>query len=450
MDATGDLPQPGPDDDPTGRAPIAEPGLWPSPWPAEDGGPRRLAAARRPTGVGLREGGTLRSHGRLAIASTMVVLRDPGEVYLLCHSAGDDAISWVEQVHPESLETVRRSPDLPGGPTWPGGIVAHADGSLYVVFGAHAHRLSPELAVLASTRLPRWRPYNSFVVLPDGSLATKDFGGRRPGGADDGQPTDGDGLDTDLVVLAPGSLQIVARVTVPEPSVARLSADGDTVYLVCDRSVRRVRWSSTARSLELDPDFAPVYRTLPGQTHGWDAVVADGAAWFLDDGAGSERYAGSFRGIGTNEAPLHLVRVDLGNGAVSMVEVCGEPNGLIANPPAIDPGRRVVIGYDSSNARITAWRYDAPFTAFRPLWHRRINQAMHPLLFAATGELLVNDHDGERGIDQAVVLDVETGDELGRVDTASPLQSVLFAAPGWSTTDAYVVSFAGITRIWSE
>lgn len=75
---------------------------------------------------------------------------------------------------------------------------------------------------------------------------------------------------------------------------------------------------------------------------------------------------------------------------------------------------------------------------------------MHPLLFAATGELLVNDHDGERGIDQAVVLDVETGDELGRVDTASPLQSVLFAAPGWSTTDAYVVSFAGITRIWSE
>lgn len=450
VDVSHDLPEPGPDPAPQGRALIAEPGLWPSPWPAEDGGPRRLAAARRPTGLGLREGRTLRSHGRLAIASTMVVLRDPGEVYLLCHSAGDDAISWVEQVHPESLETVRRSPDLPGGPTWPGGIVAHADGSLYVVFGAHAHRLSPEMEVLASTRLPRWRPYNSFVVLPDGSLATKDFGGRRPGDSDDADARTDAADDAELVVLENGSLDIIARVTVPEPSVARLSADGDTVYLVCDHTVRRVRWSSTDRSLELDPGFAPVYRTLDGQTHGWDAVIADGAAWFLDDGAGSERYAGSFRGIGANACPLHLVRVDLATGATSLVEVCGEPNGLIANPPAIDPGRRIAVGYDSSNARLTAWRYDAPFTAFRPLWHRRMDQAMHPLLFVATGELLVNDHDGERGVDQAVVLDIETGDELGRVDTASPVQSVLFAAPGWSATDAYVVSFAGVTRLWSE
>lgn len=34
----------------------------------------------------------------MALASTMVVLRDPGEVYLLCHTGGDDAISWVEQI----------------------------------------------------------------------------------------------------------------------------------------------------------------------------------------------------------------------------------------------------------------------------------------------------------------------------------------------------------------
>ena len=45
-----------------------------------------------------------------------------------------------------------------------------------------------------------------------------------------------------------------------------------------------------------------------------DAVIDAGAAWFLDDGAGSERFAGSFVGIGANDSPLHLVRVDLESG----------------------------------------------------------------------------------------------------------------------------------------
>ena len=57
---------------------------------------------------------------------------------------------------------------------------AHANGSLYVVFGRHAHRLSSTLEVEVSRKLPRNRPYNSFVILEDGCLATKDFGGARP------------------------------------------------------------------------------------------------------------------------------------------------------------------------------------------------------------------------------------------------------------------------------
>lgn len=416
--------------------------LWPSPLPAEDGGPRRRGDVTRPTGVGLRDGRTLRAHSRLAIASTMVVLRDPGEVYLLCHTGGDDAISWVEQLHPESLETIRRSPDLPGGPTWPGGIAAHADGSLYVVFGAHAHCLSPELELIATRTLPRRRPYNSFVVLPDGCLVTKDFAGTRPAGvANDEFP------DSELVVLRPGSLEIADRLVLPEPSVARLSADGDTVVAVCDSTVRRANWNG--ERIVLDPDFAPVYRTLPGQTYGWDAVLDGGAAWFLDDGDGSERFAGSFTGIGRNECPLHLVRVDLASGEVAMAEICGRPGGLIANPPAIDVERRIAVGYDSSNGVVTGFEFDEPFTELRPRWQRPLAHGMHPLRFPATGELLLNDHDATRGADQVVVLDIETGDELGRVDTGSPVQSLLFAAPGWHD-DAYVVSFTTVTRIWAD
>ncbi len=158
----------------------------------------------------------------------MIVLREPGEVFLLRHTAGPDAVSWVEQIDPVSLDPLARSVDLAGGPTWPGGVAAHANGSLYVVFGAHAHRLEPDLATVASRRLPRTTPYNSFVILPDGHLVTKDFGGPLPGhgpGAHLGEPAE-------VLVLEPERLEIVDRLTLPEPCVARLSADGDRVYAV--------------------------------------------------------------------------------------------------------------------------------------------------------------------------------------------------------------------------
>ena len=154
-------------------------------------------------------------------------------------------------------------------------------------------------------------------------------------------------------MLDPVTLEVVASCEVAEPSIARLSADGDTVYVVGDHSLLRARWDGT--DLVADAAFAARYRTMPGQTHGWDAVLALGAAWFLDDGAGAERYAGTFRGVGTNTAPLHLVRVDLDTAEVQLTEVCGRPGGLIANPPLVDEQRRIVVGYDSGNAVMAAF-----------------------------------------------------------------------------------------------
>lgn len=415
--------------------------LWPSRWPAEDGGPdrRQLAA----TALDVR-GRTASVTTRLTIAdatpmaSTMTVLRDPGEVYLLGHTAGDAAIAVVEQIDPSTLATVRRV-ELPGGPTWPGGIAAHADGSLHVVFGNHAHRLSPTLEVLAGTELPRPRPYNSFVTLADGCLATKDFGGARPGhvGSDD---------PCELLVLDAESLAIRSRLTLPEPSTARLSADGDRVVVVGHTRVWQVHWDGSALHLG---GVAPLYRTLDGQTYGWDAVLTDGAAWFLDDGAGSEAYAGTFRGIGVNASPLHLVRADLHTGEVQMAEICGRPNGLIANPPAIDVERRRAIGYDSSNGVVTAFALvgdDGATTIGDVVWSVPLNHAAHPLLLAGSGQVLLGDFDTTRSMEQAVVLDVTTGEELLRVDTGLPLQSVVFPAPG-TVDDLYVCSFAGLARI---
>src|SRR5206468_6649854 len=108
-----------------------------------DGGALRAKQPRGIAGLGLAPGERLElAAWRDALATTMVVLRDPGEVYVLRHTLGrrpfeDPSTPWVERIDPETLAPARRSPDLASGPFWPGGIAAHANGSLHVVAGNH-------------------------------------------------------------------------------------------------------------------------------------------------------------------------------------------------------------------------------------------------------------------------------------------------------------------------
>jgi hypothetical protein len=369
---------------------------------------------------------------------TMVVTRDPGEVFLLRNGMGPDVTCSVERIDPDTLATVADSGPLAGGRMWPGGLAAHANGSLYVVFGRHAHRLGPDLAVLASVELPRDRPYNSFVILPDGTLVTKDFAGSLPGAPvapDEREPCE-------LVALEPDGLTVVDRLVLPEPSIARLSSDGDHVYVVGDASLLRVGWD---HGFVPEPDFRSAYLTEEGQTYGWDCVLALGAAWFLDNGDGSTSFDGSFRGKGISTSPLQLIRVDLSDGSVSSAAVCGAEGGLITNPPIVDEERRIAVGYDSGNGVMAAFDIgdDGGLT---PRWRRDHDHASHLLLLPGSGALVTGDHDRERMVEQVVVVDIATGAELVRADTEGPLQSAVFPALGWDAI-VYWCSLSTVSRL---
>ncbi|MBM3816288.1 MAG: hypothetical protein FJW13_04645, partial [Actinobacteria bacterium] len=113
-------------------------------WLAEDAGPRRQQwSASAQLGVGTGE--SMQATHRSMMVLTMVVSPSPDEVFALCHTGGDDAESWVERLHPTTLETIAASERLRGGPAWPGGIAVHDSGDLHVVFGNHAHRLTRDL-----------------------------------------------------------------------------------------------------------------------------------------------------------------------------------------------------------------------------------------------------------------------------------------------------------------
>jgi hypothetical protein len=445
-------------------------GYWPRTWTCEDGGPRRWGSAAGQPGLGVGPGERLEVAAvRDAFATDLLVRREPGELYALRHGMSIRGIQstpvqgWVERLDAHTLEVTASTPRLPGGAYWPGGIAAHANGDVHMVFGRWAHRLSPDLEVLASHRLPVPRPHNSFVVLDGGELVTKDCdapAGREP---------------STVSVLDPQTLLPVAPgLRLPEPSIARLASDGDSVIAVGTTTLFRLRLDRDAGLLEIDEDWRPTYGPEPERSYGWDPVITDEHVFWMDNGR--NHVDRSMVGSGEAASPVRLWWARLDDGAARSVEISGIPYGTESNPPAWDPERQIVVAYDAGNAVVRAWRLvDGELG---DLWRiDGLAHAGHLILYPDTRELIVCDWTDTaalrrpsirplvRGVtavlgrsamarraslatgsDQLVVLDLDTGAEKARVPVPSPSQGFLFSAPGFGR-DVYYQSLTTIARV---
>ena len=210
-----------------------------------------------------------------------------------------------------------------------------------------------DLRVLGSRKLPRPRPYNSLVVLACGALVMKDLDRTAAN-------------TTTFTVLDPETLEPLAPpLDAPEASIARLSALDDTVYLVGDHTISRWDWGHDR--LVRDEGWELRYRMHPDQGYGWDAVLAGGHAWFMDNG--EHDYVTTMLGTGVAEGPVHLVRVSLSDADDhELMPVCGAPRGAVTNPPLFDAERRVAVAYDSANGVLAAFQFDG--ARLQPLWER--------------------------------------------------------------------------------
>ena len=408
-------------------------GYLDTPWPAEDGGPARLQAPHGGAGLGLRPSDRLTATAVTRVMSTMTVLGAPGEVYLLTHSAlrarvGLPTSCRVSLIDPVSLAPTAQSPRLPGGPMWPGGMALHANGDLYVVYGRWAHRLGRDCSLKESVQLPIDLPYNSFVVLDNGLIVTKNISDSRP---------------ARLSVLSPDPLGFAcADIECPEPAIARLSAVGNTLYVVGVRSIFRFDWDEAEQTLVRDADWRFDYATGTAQTYGWDVVLGLGNAWFMDNG--KHRYVRSMIGRGVSPTANRLIRVKLTDSKdFDAVEVSGIAGGTITNPPLVDEARRIVVGYDSANRVMRAWLFDG---GLRHLWRKNdFGAASHMICLPDTGEIVTNDFG--RGGEHVVVLDIETGAEKGRARIGGFTQGVVFPSPGWSR-DIYFSAMSRFGRVY--
>ena len=417
---------------------MSHPGYLATPWPGEDGGPQRLQVPHGSAGPGLRDGERLACTSRRTWLSTMTLLGAPGEVYLLTHSAlrarlGLATTSRVELIDPQTLKTVRHSPRLAGGPMWPGGMALHRNGDLYVVYGRYMHRLDRACQPLAMLKLPVNEAYNSFVILDNGLIVTKNLSETTPARLS--------------VIDAETMRAACADTDGPEPSIARLSASGNTVYVVGVLSIFRYHWDEESSRLLFDPAWRFDYIGATGQSYGWDVVLDGRNAWFMDNGKHS--YLVRMIGNGVNPTPNRLIRVSLSDASDhQMLQVCGQAGGSITNPPLIDVKRQIVVGYDSANCHLQAWRFDAEARALTPLWHKSpFGCASHMLLYPETGELAVNDY--RRGGEEVVLLKIESGAEIGRVRVGGFNQGVVFPSPGWGR-DFYWCSMGRLARVFVE
>lgn len=410
-------------------------GYLDSPWPAEDGGPRRLQHARRGAGLRLQPGERLACTTRNTLLSTMTVLGAPGEVYLLTHSAlrahvGLPTTACVERIDPQSLKPLARSPRLRGGPMWPGGMALHRNGDLFAVYGRWLHRLDRQCAVRGALRLPVAQPYNSFVILDNGLIVTKNLSDATP---------------ARLSTIDPESMaNACADVVCPEPSVARLSAQGNSVLVVGVRSVMRYHWNDATQALEADALWRHDYLSGTAQSYGWDAVLARGSAWFMDNGR--HRYRFRMAGAGVARTPNRLLRVSLQDARDHGAwEVSGLPGGSITNPPLVDERRGIVLGFDSANSVLQAWQMNDAGRKLAPLWTKpSFGCASHMLLYPDSGEVVTNDY--RRFGEEVVVLDIASGAEKARVRVGGPTQGVVFPSTGWGR-DLYWSSMGRLARV---
>jgi hypothetical protein len=312
-------------------------------------------------------------------------------------------------------------------------MAIHRNGDLYVVYGRYAHRLNRGCEPLASRQLPIDLPYNSFVFLDNGLLVTKNLS---------------ESVNARISVLDPQTLEpVCADIQCPEPSIARLSSDGNTLYVVGVRSIMRYHWDATLQTLVPDPDWLCDYIGDSRQTYGWDVVLAGGHAWFMDNG--KHRYFTRMTGAGVNPTANRLIRVALNDsGNRQMLPISGLRGGSVTNPPLYDQQRQIVVAYDSANSYLRAWRFDPQSCALAPLWEKQaFGCASHMINYPASAELVVNDY-RKRG-EEVVVLNIDTGVELARVRSGGLTQGVVFPSSGWNR-DLYWSSMGRLARIFVE
>jgi len=104
------------------------------------------------------------------------------------------------------------------------------------------------------------------------------------------------------------------------------------------------------------------------------------------------------------------------------------PNGGHSASPLYVQDKRILLTFDTANRKTGAWRFNGPGD-FEELWVHDIGNSNQVLYYPDTGEIVLDDVLEDQTVD-AVVVDIETGKEKGRVATGALFAACMSACPG--------------------
>jgi hypothetical protein len=399
----------------------------------EYGGIRRQKHARSP-GLNIQAGENLKVTSRRFAKGKWVVgtVNADNRLFIFggsVPSQPDVSIGWVEEVDPITLETIRQSPELTtGGHNWCGGAAVLADGTIITGFGNRVHKLSLDLELINELELPVDHAHNGISLLSDGMMITRN-------------------LEHDhnkasvFTIFNPNTLKVVKTVEFLGASIGRFCVDptpeGDYVYATTPTHIHRLIYKD--QNLVLDENWSASY-DLPGeeQSFAWCNTVGDGSVWFMDMGDTPpletimRAYPVGTRSIVFSKpasAPVRVHRVSTtDSSSTDVLTPFGLPNGGHNSSPLYVQDKKILLTFDTNNRKTGAWRFNGS-ADFEKLWVHDIGNSNQVFYYPDTGEVVLDDVLEDNSVD-TVLIDIETGEEKGRVSTGARTAAGMAFYPG--------------------
>ncbi|MBV9943468.1 MAG: hypothetical protein JO262_15190 [Solirubrobacterales bacterium] len=224
------------------------------------------------------------------------------------------------------------------------------------------------------------------------------------------------------------------------------SVDRDYLYFTTPTEVRRLVYR--AQRLELDGDWAASYKVSVDQSDAWDTTIGSDSVWLMDMGRPPAW-------LGRAMASQRAFRFSIGDpGDRDVVDAIGRPGAWNPAPPLYDPTPRILVHFDSVNRRVVAHRHE-PGAPLRVVWEQPFRNLTQMIVWVDTGELVVEDASLPDPLARdpsadAVLVEIETGSEIGRAPIGAATTTGMFCYPGFDR-DFYVCSLAGaVARIYVQ
>ena len=424
-------------------------GYFNSHWPVECGGNRRQKIFNG--SLNIKE----KSHHLITKVNNrwnvMFICRNDNELYLsgtMPNFLGDRPFGWVQKVNPDNLEIIYESPNLECGEhIWCGAIAAHANGTIINVNGSFMHILDENCNVLKAIELPIDQAHNGLLILSDGSIVTKDI------------RVSNDTTST-LTRLNPESGELIGEpLKLPEGSMGRIACDiddnGEYIYIPGIEHIFKIRVEK--KQLVMEKNWSVKYREI-NSDYGlaWDGCISEGFIWLMNNGdIESVRSIFSRHPNGRFSSPpgtlswqrpalwrgnQQLLKVSIDNRTIDYVTLSNKPGGGIIAPPVSIPKYNLCIAWDSLNGGLYAVNQEN----LNIEWSVNIRPTMQPLVFLDSGELIINSY--ENNSDHIVVINLESGELIEKLDLKSPLANGMFLTPG-NKNDIYYCSTLTIAKI---